>query len=309
MERNEPAASAADDGTGIPADMVEDNPAAATTEGDAPDPAAEAEKAFALRMGWRDKDEHLAKGRPVHAWLDAKSYIEKQQREAPLLRSQLRKQDDTIARQERLLKEQGEALKEILERDRQRDARGFDYARDHVKQRMRKAVADADTQAFADAERELEELDKMKPVPKEAKKPDANARTNDPPPADPAAIEWTERNPWFFSDKKLNRIARGLEEALLEEKPHLSTADRLTEVSDEVKRRYPEKFENGARNNPPTAARPGPQGVRPASGAKKTKTFDDIPAAERDAAKTAFAMIQRRTPALTAEQYLKDYFK
>lgn len=304
MEQDTSAALAADDGKGIPADMVEaDAPA---TEGDAPDPVAETERAFALRMGWRDKDEHVAKGRPEHAWLDAKSYIEKQQREGPLLRAQLRKQDETIARQEKLLKEMGEATKELLDRSRGAEERGFAFAVQRIDAAMTEAVRNADEQTFERLKIEREDLLKIKPAAKEAKKPDDAGDRRTP---DPEVLAWTEQNPWFFSDKKLKGIARGIEEALLEDEPHLNTRDRLAKVTEEVKRLYPTKFENAARNNPAAAARPGPQGARPISGTKKVATFDDIPAGERESAKAAFAMIKRRTPNVSVEQYVKDYRK
>lgn len=297
MERNEPAAPAADDGSGIPADMVVDDDA--TTTASAPDPAAEAEQGFARRLGWMPKEEFSG---PAERWVDHKAFIEKTQSSRALLQSQLKRMVERDAQKDRLLKEQGDALKELLDRSRGAEARGFEYAREQVKARQREAVKNADEQAYEQAERELAELDRMKPAAREAlKKPDeSNSNTRTAAPADPAVTAWVDQNKWFSADKKLNKIAIGLEADLMEDEPYLSTSERLAKVTDEVKRRFPEKFANAARDNPPAAARPGPQGARPA--VKKAKTEADLPPSAR-------ATMDRlvRQGVLTKKQYLDDY--
>jgi hypothetical protein len=298
MERNEPAAPPADDGSGIPADMLADTPPA-TTEGQAntqqPDPAAQQEEAFARRLGWRPQEEFPG---PKDKWVDAKAFVDKTMSKESLLRSQLRRQDDQIQRLEKLIKDQAAPVQELLDSSREAKARGYNFAVQELDQQMERAVADADTARYKELKRQRDELDKMRPVIPERReqRPDPNGVT-----PDPVAMTWVEQNPWFNTDKRLNRIAMGLEQALMEEKPYLSTAERLQEVRDDIMKRFPEKFTNPNRSAAPAASRPSAQATRPA--AKKQKTVADLD----EHGKAALAKFKRMNPKMTDQDYLASY--
>jgi hypothetical protein len=304
MERNEPAAAAADNGgdalAGIVVEEGADTGAAAAQPQEA-DPAAQAEEAFARRLGWRPKEEFPG---PTDKWVDAKSFVDKTMSKESLLRSQLRRQDEKIQTLEKHLERVLGATDEILDRSRGAEQRGFEYARDTLRAKMREAVANADTAAYERHEQELQQLEQMRPKggtkkPDEADgKPGASRQPQQE--MDPVTKQWMRENPWVESKKFFN-IALGIEQDLLETRPDLSMRERLDEVTAEVKRRFPEKFGNPARSAPPATARPGPQAAR--TPVKKTRTVADLD----DNAKAALAKLKRMNPALTDEDYLKSY--
>lgn len=300
------AADAADDGQGLPAEMVQDDAGGAA----AADPQQEA---FARRLGWRPKEEYskLHPGKDDR-WVDAASFIERTETEAPLLRSQLRKNVGAIDKLEqeqrearRLIKEQGEHIKELLGTSRDARQQGFEYAVDQVKERQRAAVKDADTAAYDECERELARLAGMRPgkaPPKETARQQPTAQQSAE--VDPVTVAWTEENrSWFKGEAK--QYAIDAEVWVMDEHPNLvgpaHAAERLAKVKERVQRRFPEKFENGARSQPSPTARPGPQGARPP--VKKQRTVADLDAD----GKAALAKLKRMNPSLTDQDYLNSY--
>ena len=296
------AAPAADDGGAIPADLLADD------KGNPPPQTTSEDDGFARRLGWRPKEEFRG---PQDKWLPADAFVEKVQTEVPVLRERLRTQDAIQQRMEselretkRLAKEQGEALKELLDRTRGAEDRGWEYTRASVKAEMRKAAAEADLNRYAHLEQELEHLEANKP----ARKP-AQPQTDDPvrtpngadAPPDPAVAAWVRDNAWFTLDRKLHREAAAIELNILEDEPHLSTPDRLAKVSEEVARRHPEKFPNAARARTSAVSAPSGQSARPMK--PKTKTVADLP----QDAKLALARIKGRDPSFTDEDYMKHY--
>jgi hypothetical protein len=292
------AASAAGEG-GAATDLSNDAIDAALTE-------PPVDEAFARRLGWRPQEEFRG---PTDKWVDAGTFVEKVQKETPILRERLRTQDSMIQRMEaelretkRLASEQGQAVNELLERSRGAEDRGFQYEAARIEAGMRKAVENADTPAYDALRMELDGLYRQraekqrKPADPDKDKPNGQQTT-----PDPAAAAWVRENTWFNSDKKLHRAAIAIEATLMEDEPHLSTADRLKKVRDEIVQRFPEKFENQARRQPSAVSAPGGQLTRPVR--PKQKTVADLP----DDAKQALTTLKRRDPKFTDEMYLKNY--
>jgi hypothetical protein len=287
--------------TGIPADMVED------AGGDA---ARGDVTGLATRLGWVPKEKYRG---PEDKWLEAGDFVAKVEKEAPVLRERLRHQDAEIKKRDSQINdfrskfdEQGALIKELLETSRAAETRGYTRAREDIETRRKEAVANADVEAFQAAERDLADLEKTRAP----KKPDASndatpTRTNgtqQPVQVSPAVSEWVKENSWFESDFELNGVAIGLNAKLIKEKPGLSEKERLDEVTRRVKERYPEMFENKARN---AAAAVGTSSVPANNGSRnaKKKTVADLP----EDAKVALARFKRLIPKYTDEQFLKDY--
>lgn len=299
------AAPAADDGSGIPADLLADN------QGNPPPQTNGEDDGFARRLGWRPKDEYLKYGGREDKWVTADAYLEKVQKETPILRERLRTQDSVIQRMEtelketkRLASEQGEALKELLDRSRGAEDRGWQFTRDNIKAGMRKAAAEADTATYQQLEYDLDVLDRNRP-PQGKPAAQQKAAAGDQPAAqanaarDPAVDAWMADNRWFLYDADLHRAAKAVEEGLYSKYP--DTATRLGKVSEEVKRLFPDKFDNPARKQPTTVSTPSGQAARTPK--PKTKTVADLP----EDAKLALARIKRRDPKFTDDDYLKHY--
>jgi hypothetical protein len=298
MSTNASAAPAADDASGLPADMVTDDPRA---NGNAAGPEVEG---FAKRLGWKPQDEFNG---PKERWQDAEAFLKRAQEELPSARARLKFQDEFIRKMQTDLSatqkaaaDAGSALKELLERDNKREERGFSFARQQIEARMDQAAKDADWDTYTRAKADLADLDKLKPAAKAPEKKPEDDKAPTQQQNDPVVAAWLRDNAWFNTDAKLRRAATAYEAGLHVDEPNLLVAERLQKTTEEIKRLYPDKFENPARKQQSAVNSPTGQGVRQTQ--KKEKTVADLPAEDR-------AVMDRlvRQKVLTKEQYLKDY--
>lgn len=199
-----------------------------------------------------------------------------------------------------------EPVRELVERGRGAEQRGFARARDEIQRDMRKAVAEADTAKYDELSQQLEQIDKMRPNIPAAKKADDRPAVQQQQIQIPDEIKkWVNERSWFNSDQEMTAHAMAYESTLA--KRNIPIADRLKKVDDEMRREFPGKFENPRRQSASAvAASSPPANARPKS---KTKGWGDIPEDERGHAKAAFDRIKSRTPGMKEDQYLKDYFK
>jgi len=69
-----------------------------------------------------------------------------------------------------------------------------------------------------------------------------------PPPSapapDPRALEWTERNPWFQRDEVMTYVAMATHKKLVAEGVDPQSDDYYNQIDSEVRKRFPEKFQN-----------------------------------------------------------------
>ena len=229
------------------------------------------------------------------------------------LLTQLRRQSDMIARRDRDLGDVGERVKkqdqmlaELVENQRNANVRGYGRAEAEVRAAMKRAVAEADTASYDRLEVELVELQKLRPSLKAAEK----SATADPPPGtgqpSPAVGQWLRDNAWFGApgNARMTFAAQGAEIDIKAEFPHLSEAERLMKVREQMEKDFPDKFENKARKTAAVVAQPSAQAARKVADPKK-KTVNDLP---HDVRQT-LAKLQRMNPKLTNEQYVADYFK
>lgn len=267
-----------------------------------------ADEARARRMGWRPESEY--RGSP-NAWLPADAFLEKVQSEVPVLRERNRYLDDRIQSQERrqadleaTIKEQGEALREMLVRTRTADARTFEDKRNDIKRRMREATANADVAAHAAAEAELDTLDRQRTAPapaqqQERPRPAVQEQPAPQPQVSGSVQQWIRENPWFNDPAlgHLNALAVTLHGQNLQSR--MSETDSLDAVRSEIERRFPEHFENARRSAAPAVRTPAAAGGKKPTG----KTVHDLP----QEAKDALARLKRLIPGYKDEEYLKDY--
>jgi hypothetical protein len=82
-------------------------------------------------------------------------------------------------------------------------------------------------------------------------------------------------------------------------KSGMTEQDSFDQLTEQVKERFPEHFENGERRRAPSVSRPN--GGRPPP--KKGKTFDDLPKESKD----AYFEIVKHDKKYSKEQYVKDY--
>jgi hypothetical protein len=111
----------------------------------------------------------------------------------------------------------------------------------------------------------------------------------------------------------MRSFAVGYHEELKAQQPSLSLTENLDMVTEEVKRRFPDKFENDRRRAPATTAG-ADNSARTESprGGVRGRTVADLPP-EAKAAHDRFTkqMVKdkagKMVPFITSEQFLKDY--
>lgn len=248
-----------------------------------PDIIAKAEK-----MGWTPKDQF--KGDP-DKWRPADEFVERGENMLPLLRSQ-------VKRQERQIAELTATVKDFTEHLSKADKRAYDKALADLKEARAAAIKAGDGETFDKVDDAIADLrDKMKPK-------EAPPQQQDSIPPD-EFNEWLSRNKWA-NDEEMQHIGVGIRHALFKQHPDATPIELLDLVAKEVKRRFPEKFENPRRNT--AAAVEGAAPPRKSGG----KTYADLPAEARAAcdrmAKNGYADKPKEMAEFKAA-YVKQYFE
>ena len=256
------------------------------------DAADDPEAPRAGRMGWLNRADYIARRGNDRGWKPAKEYIERTENEVPVLRERNRFLDARVAKQDAELeeikktsKEQAEMLREVLERTRDAEARGFAYTHREIEAVMDKAAADGDQEAYKRAKQALIDLEQSTQKAKPAdKKPDAPEKKDDRPQPTPEVRQWLNENATWFNpddnDDEASQFAILRDNQLRNKYPN--TTVRLAKVKEAVERRFPEKFENPARKQP--SPDNSPSGHANGKDGKKAKTMADLD----DHARSAF---------------------
>jgi hypothetical protein len=256
-------------------------------------------------MGWRPETEWSGpENRKPQRFLSADEYIKRVETEVPVLRERLRFYDDQVVKSSKhveelsgTIKEQGEALKELLSRTKVAEQRGYERAIAEKQAEMRAAVASADTAAYARAEAEARAIN------------DARVKAMQPPP---------QQKPATRSPKSTPRWRRGLGRTsgsrvtpcstlrpqthgiVSAEMPGASEGERLAETKRRVQAEFPHKFGANPRRDAAAAVN-APSGERTAP--KPGKSIRDLP----DDAQRELARFKKLIPGFTDKDFLESY--
>lgn len=206
----------------VEAEPAEENAEREPVQEAAPAGQGETSEERARRFGWVPKDEFRG---PPGKWRSAADFLEINEQSAPVLKERMRKMEqDAEARFKKLESMTARAL------EQQRRQLEADY-----EARILQAKADGD----------VDEVERL-----------ASSRPSAQPEADPDALAFVERNPWFMQDPTLHQIAVGIEQRLVTSKPGMSTADRLTETERQMAALYPDVVKAPAKGAAPRPAPP-----------------------------------------------------
>jgi hypothetical protein len=246
-------------------------------EAEAPEPT-EAE-AKARRQGWRPKDEYRG---PEDKWVDAEAFLKRSDEELPIMRERLRRQDRELA-------DLKSTVTKFAEHHAKVEKIAYERALAETKQKRREALAIGDADGFEAAEERLAELKEVKP-----------AATQKEAAADiaPEVQTWVKANPWFQSEPRLAKYAETVCAELQTEDPTRDLSEILKEVTKEVKTRFPEKFANAKRAEPPAV-----EGTSSVAAGKGSKTYQALP----PEAKKACDDFIRKGLIKSKDEYLKYY--
>lgn len=290
-------------------------------------------EARARRMGWYPQDEFH--GRPDD-WIDAEKFIERAEREHPILRENLKRLDHRAAKAELTAKqlndqlasvnakveEMSEALDSMRELNSKAEQRGFERAMAKIKRDAAAAAADGDAVGVSEALEQAEKLFEARqkaeaPKPKDQQNPQKAAGTvraggtqQQGQQPDPVAVAWASapEREWYRTSAPMYQFANAIFEDLTERKPNMPLAEKLNEVEYEVQQRWSNSGFFAGRNitRNTSAVDAGGEVTKPrAGGSKLDKTFDALP----PEAKREYERIAKMAEARKGKPGYKPYQK
>lgn len=253
----------------------------------------------ARAMGWRPKSEF--RGDPA-AFTDAAEFVRRADESLPLMRNELRRAQQKLVEQERILREQQESARQFAEFHRGVERQAYERARAELRRQRAEARNSFDVDRELQIEDELERLDQEQRQ-KYARQPVQQEQPQGSQP-DPEiqrqTQEWQQRNEWV-NDPEAQAIAIAVGQKLRANGEESVGAAFLEKVAHEVRKKYPQLFpamQNARRDQ---AHAPTGGGDAPVRGRKKG--YADLPA---DARAACDDFVKRGY--LTKDDYVKQYF-
>lgn len=242
-------------------------------------------EAEAVKMGWDESYSGPNKR-------SAKEFYERGMEIQPILKKNLERaqhdNDRLRAEVDSVRKESRKALKIFKDKAK----KDYDRELDTLRSEKAAAVADADHDRYTALEKREDKLreDFQAQIAEEEEKAE--------PAIDPALSEWRETNKWFDEDMEMQHYANAYAGFISANKPHLKGKAFLDAVTQGVKERYPDHFNNPRRKTKSVDAPTAP------SKQSGEKSFSDLP---RDA-KRAYQDLVGEGIEMTKEEYAKGYF-
>lgn len=270
-------------------------------------------------LGWKPESEW--RGRQG-GWVDARTYLERSYRNRGIHKQQtdglidtideLKRQNEELQREVRTSRqrqeESAEVLGQIWKRVQTSERAGYEKALRDLQAARREAIENGEVQEVDRLEKQIANLKppEHKPAEREEGGEEEGGRPGGGKPLDPAIVDFIDRNEWYRNDAMLNTIAQSIHVARRKEKPNEPLAENLEHVEREVKRRFPEKFENEARRRggPPTPSERRGRELDGSNSRGQKHTFNDLP----PDAKAACERFERTIAGFSREQYVRDYF-
>jgi len=179
----------------------------------------------AREQGWKPEDEF--KG-PEGKWTDSKTFVEKGEKIAGILKSRLDRQDSQIKQLQNANKEFGDYQQTLLSKQKERNA---DLLAELEAQKAT-AITDSDGAAAVKIDREIDRVRQELTPP-----PPGNGQQQNP-----LAEAWLMNNAWYNDNPKLKTYADGLAEVV--EREGYSGPAYFTEITRRVHEDFPEEFQN-----------------------------------------------------------------
>ena len=243
------------------------------------DPEIEAK---ARDMGWVDKDQFRG---PENAWRPADEFVQRGEEFLPIVRSQLKKEQqerqqlaEAMAQKEvefnERLKRMDNVYQAAIEKQRLVAARQIEQEKLH-------AVELGDVETFKQlSQREMDLYQDFAAEPVEAA-PKPQTQQPSTPQINPVAKQWAEQNQWFLTDPTLRAVAESKHIELGQTTPGLSLEENLNQTKAYVMEKFPEKFGITPKKTQGFSPVEGTARSASASLKPKTKGWNEIPAGDR----------------------------
>ena len=160
----------------------------------------------------------------------------------------------------------------------------------------------------SERDRVLTELKDAKKVALEAENYDAVVQIDDKiaetrvqaePPSNEVFESWVDSNDWYHQDPEMKQYADMLGTGYFQQNPTKDMKAVYEYVTEETKKRFPDKFGNTNREKPTSVEGAGKGRAR----SSKQHSARDLPDSDRDIMKTIV-----RSGAMTEAEYLKEYY-
>jgi hypothetical protein len=214
----------------------------------------------------------------------------------PIARAEQRKLEAKLRAQEQELEGMKKTVKAVIQSHKKTADSTYESRMSQIKKDQAVAVASADTETWARLEEEKSKLAKPEEIRIEEAHPDTAGEH-------PAAVQWKKDNAWYTEDLELGIEADLIADRLAARKLGLAPEEFLNKVTELVKKKFPDKFKNQRRNNPPSVDRTDFSGGDD-GGSNGKKTYRDLPA---DAKAACDDLVKQGV--MKREQYVHTYFE
>lgn len=231
-----------------------------------------------------------------HAERRSKEAIEREHREAIAYAQKIAEENKQLAR---LVSDSQKSLAITAKMKAEAEV---EKAKTHYKQAYEAGDADRIVEAQETMARAVAEQEQWKNFRPVEPPPEQQYQLVQRPKADPKAADWASKNTWFGSDKEMTGTAYGIHERLVREEGMDPTSDEYYQrIDNEMRRRYPEKFDQDESDE-----RPARQTVQ------KTSAVAPVSRAVRQPRKITLTTTQvalARKLGITPEQYAAQIAK
>lgn len=237
-------------------------------------------EARAHSLGWRNQEEF--NGEP-DKWTDAKSFLKKANENIPMMRENFKKIDAQNRRLQAKLDEVTRRQAELVQRQQEAEARGYQRAMAEIEAMQREAVEAGNVEQYDRLQKKKSDL-AGNYFPKAPDQPAETPQNEGLPLADQVAIAaFEQQNRWFREDPELNADMRGFVMSIKSRNPEMALSEVLEKARERTVKANPEKFKEKS-----TEVLSGNQ----APGGKKT-TFAALPAEDRAVFEREWAFTER----------------
>lgn len=206
---------------------------------------------LAKDMGWKDPAEWQGDP-PKNGFVSAAEYIRRSEKILPIVNARARNAEERAAKLEAKLEQMERDHRDNLRRiermstvtlERQREQIEAQYAA-RIEAAAEVGDKDAVRQARKDEKEALKALDDRLEPSEDEKKAKETEQQKLPAQVQAAIDAWMADNSWFKpnSDDEMSLVATRKHLSLQKDKPGLSLAENLAEVSKYIRKRYPEAF-------------------------------------------------------------------
>lgn len=184
--------------------------------------------AEATEQGWSEDKDSLPEGK----WVDAKTFVEKGERIAGIMKSRLDRQDSEIRQLKDSNKQFGEYQNALLAKEKSRNAELLAQ----LETQRAQAINDGDGAAFTNLDRQINQTREELSAP--------DPRGNGEQQIDAIGQAWLMNNDWYQSNRKLQIHADAISDELVNAGYVGGSPAYYKELTRVVREDYPEEFQN-----------------------------------------------------------------